>query len=242
MVNVKVSGFCCRLWISTQNNTTLVQGLETLITIVLNLYIFSLHTLLRHEIRYLWIRARYEQNVTGALGDVPRGSHDTRVYSSDPWCGHWWAQHLRSGAPVVTSCDPWWWMAGVALAHDKEFKGTLFQVDHVEIRENRRAWSIKWPIETFNTVMANVPRCNLLLVLAPSGCFSLQRRGQSGSAVSWAGPRAGYLMTSPAQPARPDTIFKGCSMLIVPGTQQPTQCGETACKNAGSQIIPLFKS
>ena len=134
MVNVKVSGFCCRLWISTQNNTTLVQGLETLITIVLNLYIFSLHTLLRHEIRYLWIRARYEQNMTGALGEVPRGSHDTRVYSSDPWCGHWWAQHLRSGAPVVTSCDPWWWMAGVALAHDKEFKGTLFQVDHVEIR------------------------------------------------------------------------------------------------------------
>ena len=48
---------------------------------MLNLYIFSLHTLLRHEIRYLWIRARYEQNMTGALSEVPRGSHDTRVYS-----------------------------------------------------------------------------------------------------------------------------------------------------------------
>ena len=107
---------------------------------------------------------------------------------------------------------------------------------------NRRAWSIKWPIETFSTVMANVPRCNLLLVLAPGGCFSLQRRGQSGSAVSWAGPRAGYLMTSPAQPARPDTIFKGCSMLIVPGTQQPTQAGRLPVKMPAHKWSPSSKA
>ena len=60
--------------------------------------------------------------------------------------------------------------------------------------------------------------CWLPPVAAEAG--SVRVRG----VMSWdRGPGAGYLMTSPAQ-LRPDTIFKGCSMLIVPGTRQPTQC------------------
>ncbi len=141
MVNVKVSGFCCRPWISTQN-TTLDQGLETLITIVLNLYIFSLHRLLS-ETRDKICGYAQDTTMTGMLSEVPRGStrHPCVLRL---WSLMWPALgtvHQRSGAPVVTSSDPWWWMAGVALAHDKEFKGTLFQVDHVEIRG---AFLIKW--------------------------------------------------------------------------------------------------
>ena len=73
----------------------------------------------------------------------------------------------------------------------------------------------------------------------------LCRVSQGQSVMSGARSRLSHDKPGPAQHRQsgPDTIFKGCSMLIVPGTQQPTQqCGETACKNAGSQIIPLFKS
>ena len=71
----------------------------------------------------------------------------------------------------------------------------------------------------------------------------LQRPGQSGSECHEpsAGPRAGYLMTSPAQPARPDTIFKGCSMLIVPGTRQPTECGRLPVKMPAHKLSPSSK-
>ena len=45
-------------------------------------------------------------------------------------------------------------------------------------------------------------------------------------------------MTSSGQ-LRPDTIFKGCSMLIVPGTRQPTQC--TAVKMPAHKLSPSSK-
>ena len=42
-------------------------------------------------------------------------------------------------------------------------------------------------------------------------------------------------------PARPDTIFKGCSMLIVPGTRQPTQCGRLPVKMPAHKLSPSSK-
>ena len=104
MVNVKVSGFCCRPWISTQNITG-VQGLQALITIVLNLYIFYFRYTDCWHTRYLWIRARYEND-----WNIERGAkriNTTPGLCSDPWCGQDWCSWVEA----------LWWSLAVIL-HD----------------------------------------------------------------------------------------------------------------------------
>ena len=81
-------------------------------------------------------------------------------------------------------------------------------------------------------------RCNLLLVFAPGGC-----RGSVRVRVSWAvrGPEQVISWQARPSPARPDTIFKGCSMLIVPGTRQPAECGRLPVKMPAHKLSPSSK-
>ena len=81
-------------------------------------------------------------------------------------------------------------------------------------------------------------RCNLLLVLAPGGCRGRVSQGQS--VMSQCGAPSRLSHDKPC-PARPDTIFKGCSMLIVPGTRQPTECGRLPVKMPAHKLSPSSK-